>query len=577
MPSRRLPLTLYLLRAGISPVDAVRVALPPDLSGAGASGAAGDEIDGDGWVRTWVLGESGFIDGRLPDTVDAGTSLLLRATPGESDWKTFLFELLPTGPVGGPPPLTYGGMLFQRLGADLVLWTFGTGFAFLTPGAVVERFGLHVGLNALLSSPAPSGARPKPTGVKSLTSAIRATVVRRSSVTATRPSAPTTMERVDRASDAAQSADITTHHPTFGSIRGGKSLHFEAPVSSLADLEAYGSEALRLYRRTDYKASADYNWIDYTVPVTDDAEVDRVLDEVLAQALATPPLHVDLVWADTDPVTNLTPSYVCFPYERSTPNASKRKDMQWSAAVNWLKANAPGVAGHDALRASLRFYHDDNSPAAEMELWRLLVAQVAVGSETYLVSDGAVWKASSEFIANIDNLLSGLVEVNPPWLPRFTPGELEGPYNQRAAAYGNHFLLDKNLVKIPGQTTFEPCDLLSADGQFMHVKRKTSAASISHLGAQAIAATRLLREDASARDLLDQALQKASPKPPGLAKMRQHCKSFEARPTAKVQLVIIGQWTGQPDIRQLSLLTRIGLNSWMREITCERGVLLVGT
>jgi uncharacterized protein (TIGR04141 family) len=577
MPGRRLPLTLYLLRSGVTPLRAVRIpsqARPSDEDEATSEPTA--DAQASGWVRTWVQEADGFIEAALPDRSGAATSLLVRASPGESDWQDFIFSLLPDDRYRGTP-FIYGGLLFQPIEEHIAVWSFGTGWTLLQPGAVVDRFGLHAGLNALLSSSLLPGARPKQTGVKSLTSAVRANVVRRNSVTAARPASPTTMERVDRASDAAQSAEVATHHPIFTSVRAGRSLHFEAPVSSLADLESYATEALRLYHRSDYKGDSNYNWIDYTVPVTDPAEIDQVLDAVLAQARGSAPLQVDLMWADTDRVRNLTPSYVCFPREHSTPKAAKRTDMQWPAALHWLDGNLPGVPGHDSLRSGMRFYHDDNTLAVEADLWELMVTQVAVGGETYMVSDGEVWRVSSSFIKNIDDQLARVVQVNPSWLPPFKAGEPEGDYNKRAAIHGGHFLLDKTLVRIPGQTTFEPCDLLSADGQLMHVKRKSSASAISHIGTQAIAATRLLREDAAARELLDDALRKYRPAPRRMADMRKHCKSFEGRPTGKVELVIVGQWRGVPDVTQLSLLTRISLNSWLREITCQAGVVLVGT
>lgn len=173
-------------------------------------------------------------------------------------------------------------------------------------------------------------------------------------------------------------------------------------------------------------------------------------------------------------------------------------------------------------------------------------------------------------------MLAGHVSVNPAYLPRYVPRENEGPYNQRAASHGNHFLLDKSLVQIPGQTTFEPCDLLSADGRLMHVKRKTRSSTMSHVLSQALTSTQMLRNVAEARDRLDAALLAASPTPKDLTKMRDHCASFSGRSTATVEIVIVGVWRGAPDVTQLPLLTRIALSGWVRQMPCPTQVVLVG-
>lgn len=572
-------LNLYLLRAGLSPADAVPSAVNTPDDGATASTTAVDTGDLSGWVRTWTLGADEIVEGPLPQQMAGAPVLLIRSTPASTPWREFLQNLFADAPVGEEQE-NLGALLFQPVIGSVVVWSFGNAWPLLDPSATVERFGLRTGLNALLSTPPPplGAGPPKPVGVRGLTSAIRAAVVRKATVVTARPSSASSLERVDQASDAAAMAELTTHHKTFARVAAGRSLRFEAPVSSLTDLETYAREALRLHKRHDYKKDPEYQWIDYTVPVTDRAEVDRVLDELLAKATGKTPLPVDVVWVDMDPDTGLTPTFVCFPGERSGPSASRRKDLLWPAARNWLAANAPTKPGHDALRTKLRFYVDGSTHGpTTIELWQLLVAQLSVGKESFVVSDGEVWRASSTHIADIDARLRPRTLVNPSWLPPYKPGEVEGAYNMRAATHGGHFLLDKSLVKLPGQTTFEPCDLLSADGHFMHVKRKTSSSTMSHVVAQALTSTQLLRSDVRARDLLDTALLKALPPPAALSDMRDHVVSFSGRFTGVVDVVIAGQWRGTPDIGQLPLLTRITLNGWLQQMPTDAQLVLVGT
>jgi len=567
MARQRISLNLYLLKRGVAPADAAR--------GVPASDTEGDPaVPSTGWVDTWILGSTPE-RGPLPNTVDSRPALLVRGTPPTNSWQALLQSLAPDVPLGGEGE-NHGALLFQPVGADTVIWSFGNGWSLIDIDQTVERFGLRTALNALITAQPPAGGSSRQVGVRGLTSAIRAAVVRRSTVVAARPSKPTSFERVDQSSDAAAVAEVTTHHSVFDRASGGRSLRFEAAVSSLADLERYAREALRLHRRRDYTTDDAYAWIDYTVPVTSRQEIDAVLDE-LGRVAARGSAAIDMVWADQDPTTGLTPYFVCFPNERSGRTAPHRTHMSWPSAWQWLQANRPGIPGSDALRTSLRFFEAVGRPGPEVELWRLVVAQVALGRETYFVSDGEIWRASATHIRDINNLLAPYVDVEPSWLPKYQLGELEGDYNVRVAAQPAHALLDKRLLRLPSQTPFEPCDVLSADGRLLHVKRKTGSSTMSHVVAQALASTQLLRMDVDARDKLDEVLRNISPAPARLREMRDHCLSFASRPTASVYVVVIGQWRGRPALTQLPLLTRVALNSWIRQMSVPSRVALVGT
>lgn len=574
MARQRIPLNLYLLKAAATPSDAVGLA--PTVADGVLDGSEADDDtpSGRSWVDTWILADEPY-RAPLPEARDTVPALLVRGTPATSGWQSFVQAIVPDTPLVGAGE-NNGALLFQQVGTDVVVWSFGNAWALIDLSKTVERFGLRVALNALLATPAPaSGGRQ--VGVRGLTSAIRAAVVRKSTVVAARPAKPTSFERVDHASDAAAVAEVTTDHKVFDRAAGGRSLRFEAPVGSVADLEGYAKEALRLHRRKDYTKDAAYSWIDYTVPVGDRGEVDTVLDELAACALGSL-TDIDLVWADADPATGVTPQFVCFPGERSGAAASRRTELTWPAAWAWVQGRHPSAPGSETLRIRLRFFEAAGQPpSAEVELWQLLVAQVSMKGQTYLLSDGEVWRASVSHIQDIDNLLTPRVVVNPAWLPRYVPGEDEATYNKRAAAQPDHVLLDKQLLRLPGQTPFEPCDVLSADGRFLHVKRKTGSATMSHVVTQALAATQLLRTTADARNLLDAMLRGMTPAPARLQDLRDHCASFDSRPTGEVNVVIIGSWRSSPAASQLPLLTRISLNSWIRQMPTPAGVVLVGT
>lgn len=265
------------------------------------------------------------------------------------------------------------------------------------------------------------------------------------------------------------------------------------------------------------------------MPVGDRGEVDAILDEVAAGATSGT-IDVDLVWSDADPATGVTPLFVCFPGERSGPKASRRTELTWPAASGWIQTHMPGAPGRQTLRTRLRFFDaPGQAPARDVELWELLVAQVAVTGRTYMVSDGAVWRAGASHIRDIDNLLAPRVLVNPPLPPGYSPGELEDVYNQRAAAQPGHVLLDKQSAHLAWADTFRA--VRRAFGRRSLPTRKAEDRVGDDVARRhpTLASTQLLRTSADARDLLDAALRAVEPGPARLRDLRRHCASFESR------------------------------------------------
>jgi len=86
----------------------------------------------------------------------------------------------------------------------------------------------------------------------------------------------------------------------------------------------------------------------------------------------------------------------------------------------------------------------------------------------------------------VDSFISGLPEASSPLLAA-KPGEIEKDYNCRlAGGASDRFLkLDGKITRPGGATSgIELCDVLSSDGELIHVKRKSRSSTLSHLFAQ---------------------------------------------------------------------------------------------
>jgi len=95
-------------------------------------------------------------------------------------------------------------------------------------------------------------------------------------------------------------------------------------------------------------------------------------------------------------------------------------------------------------------------------------------------------KALNDYIDALPGYRSRLESANAQWT--------EGEYNAYAASRDSRYiLLDKATVKVSGHASpVEICDLLSDDGDFIHIKGKLRSSALSHLFTQGYVSADLL-------------------------------------------------------------------------------------
>ena len=119
----------------------------------------------------------------------------------------------------------------------------------------------------------------------------------------------------------------------------------------------------------------------------------------------------------------------------------------------------------------------------------------------------------------------------------------EGTYNELAAAPADRFLLDKKTVTIPGRTSaVEVCDVLTTDRDLIHVKRKFSSSSLSHLFGEGYVSSELLIDSSEYRTAIRDKIGAADPDFQGLFPVDDFVAS-----QWKVVYAIIGDWSNNAD------------------------------
>ncbi|MCT2023616.1 TIGR04141 family sporadically distributed protein [Corynebacterium sanguinis] len=435
MKSRRL--TFYLLREDIADFDD---ALDPDKPSVAV------EID-----------PSTGIDGRF---------FYVKSQPSVPAWVGFVQPLL-TDQLSDIRSASTSGLLLLRTSGRIFALTFGYGRSLLDLSKIEYQFGLRVALN-----------RIDPRQIRSLdTKTFEDLVV--STNTQVSKSAELPTFGVDISRDILRAVTGEPRDQTFSKrIAGADSLVMGVTTPSL-ELPAICDDLLTAFDADDYKT--DFGWIDQLSLVRDDATVEALNNLLVAQLRtgSTGATHLAMPetidWEDIDGFTIAgTRSHV---YEDLDLDdyLSRLGDDRATITLKNLKTRT----------VSVRFGRSGNFDK-RWNLYQCIVTEQRLDSRLHVLIEGRWFAVSSTLVEEVDAFAAGLPDTHVA-LPPARSGEIEADYNTRLAASSSQHLLKLDArIKRPGGASsgIEFCDVLSDQGDLIHVKRKSRSATLSHLFAQ---------------------------------------------------------------------------------------------
>ncbi|MBE6025219.1 MAG: hypothetical protein E7Z86_10630 [Methanosphaera stadtmanae] len=129
-------------------------------------------------------------------------------------------------------------------------------------------------------------------------------------------------------------------------------------------------------------------------------------------------------------------------------------------------------------------------------LYRALVVELDCNNSKYILFDGKWYQLDKTFYEKVMNYIDS-IEISNITLPDFVGCVSEGEYNEMVAnQYEEYALMDKKLGRVlNGPKQIEPCDLLTIDKKFLHVKKETKSSMLSHLFSQGKVAAIAFSED----------------------------------------------------------------------------------
>lgn len=194
-----------------------------------------------------------------------------------------------------------------------------------------------------------------------------------------------------------------------------------------------------------------------------------------------------------------------------------------------------------------------------------LAAEIVIDGDRFLLSDGSFFKVDADFISRVNTEIETIAATDLE-LPCFR-GKSEGVWNAAVASErpDEFVCLDRNLIQLPGETPFEPADLVHISGRLIHVKRKGRSSALSYVFVQARRSCQLLSQVPQACDELRSKAESAASRASKTA-MAEALSALDDRPPSlEVVLAFLGDWRGK-GLKNLPLLAKLELIEAVRSI-----------
>jgi uncharacterized protein (TIGR04141 family) len=384
----------------------------------------------------------------------------------------------------------------QRLKRLLFAFPFGPAGRFMLDPDTYERgYGLHVALNAIY--PKGSVAERRLRAVDSKRHAAETTRTR----TQVAGIADFDAFGVSRLQDVVDRAiGRPMDEKLWGTrVGGADSVTFNVDLR-IDDIGDLCRRIERFARRRDYQAH--FAWIDNIQPVEDPALVEKLTDQVIARLRARITADIDLAPPEIVEWDRLADFHYSFdrPQGRAK-RAVTHPDLRIDDYLSGLsRTGSLAILTADTMRGQqIHGLDAQGERAYEWSPWKCIVAEFQIGCDQYLLEEGSFFRVNRDYLDDLDQTIDAIPR-GVAGLPASTRSTIEAAYNKAAAESCGCALLDRRLVNVDSRATaIEICDLLTASGQLIHVKRKLGSRDLSHMFAQGLVSAELLQTHADFR------------------------------------------------------------------------------
>lgn len=365
---------------------------------------------------------------------------------------------------------------------------FGYGRTLLTPHAWVRDFGLKVTLNKI-----------DPIKIRSIDSKVYDDLVvstrRQTSQSSNLGSFELDVNRalLRGVTGEADEHDIFSRITGSGPVRVTTDLPFERLADILDELiEGYADDA---YQR-------HFRWVDNVREV--DPALNAQLDGHLVAALAE---------------DNLAGAYLAAPeimdwetihrFSYTEGGGILYLELSLSEYLAILEAHDIPVSAEVLKRHRVRVQYDGSDELHDKwSIYECLVWETTIAQKRFVLLEGAWFEIATNYAMEVSNYVGSITSADIQF-PDAMPGQGEGAYNEGVEAQDveNYAMLDReNFYANNAATSIEFCDLFSVAGHLIHVKKRSSSGTLSHLFSQGSVSSDLFLQDSDLRAAVRQRL-----------------------------------------------------------------------
>ncbi len=395
-------------------------------------------------------------------------------------WQNFI-EIVLKSPLTDLSTSSVSAVLFVKAGGRIFAFTFGYGRNLLKSDCYELGFGLKTVLN-----------RIDPERLRSLDLRTYEDMVV-STRKQTSRSAEMAVFGLDVSRDLLRAVTGEPEDPSFAKrLTGADALVLSVAISP-DKLGEKCEQILQAYQDNRYQKYFD--WVDHLKEVRDSHLV-SILNEKLEKALKT---------GGTEKLHLAPPEVINWQsVEKFRINGTRNKEYIDLDINEYL--NALGDKKEQLTVQKLKNYRVSVCYAGSEQFWdswslfNCIVWETSYKGKLYTLLEGKWFEIAENFAKRVNEFVKS-IPISSKQLPEARSKEKENAYNERIAQEDDSLIcLDLFKVKpVDATSLIEFCDLLSIQKQFIHVKKRTRSATLSHLFAQGTISARVFLNDGSVR------------------------------------------------------------------------------
>lgn len=358
---------------------------------------------------------------------------------------------------------------------------FGHGRHILKPGAIEERFGLLVVINTLKSDDLRSIDKRT---FDTVDQNVRAQVSQRS---------PATEFGIDIEKDLIRGITGQPSDSSLGTRMTGSDSLVVSVDTTIQHLGELLERYLDAFQSNTYLDG--FSWIDQIHQIGDKTPLKQELDQKLLEKMAeaqTNDGHANGLWLAIPDVVD----YAGIHRFRFSGSSSSHNDLHLPGFIRALDSGETITV--DTLKKKYAFAVDDDGHEVgdKWPVYKCIHFEADVGDETYLLAAGKWFCIRKEFTDEVNHFYDNVPVHDLDWIEY--QHQSEGDYNKAvaAASNGTYALMDAVHIPVGGlRDKIEFCDLYSASGELVHVKRYGASSLLGHLFNQGLVSGEHLRSD----------------------------------------------------------------------------------